>query len=127
MKTSCTLVWAVLCALACQTTHPGISANPYPFAQYQNLADALRSYPGLLVSGPRGQEEIVVRQNVSVRSAAPLYVINDQAVGNNYFRANQLIDMAQVKQIRVLKGMSESARYGSLGTAGVILIDTGFN
>lgn len=125
MKTVLSVVLALLCAYACQSSHSlHYAGTAPPFAHYGNLADALRTYAGLRVIGPRGFEKITIRQSQTADAQEPLYVINGQAIGTNYFSANQLIDMAHVVQIRVLKGSSESARFGSLGSGGVILVDT---
>jgi len=52
----------------------------------------------------------------------PLYVVDGFPVGNSYRRANQAINMANVKSIRVIRNLSQLNTYGEMGSNGVIEI-----
>ena len=54
----------------------------------------------------------------------PLFVLDGFPLGNSYQRANNAIDMAHVKSIRVVRNLSQMGTYGSMASAGVIEILT---
>jgi len=121
MKTVCTVVLASLFMAACQTTHPSGSSNlNYPFAQYRDLATAMRSFVGVQTSGTVGQEKILIMRNQKIGETEPLYVINGQPMGTSYQLVNQTIDMQRVTYIRVLRSPAEAIDYGPLSAGGVI-------
>ncbi len=113
--------------IACATAHRDAQA-PLPavnyFSKYTNLADALKGHPGLIISGVGEYAKIIVRRNNSVINQEPLYVLDGFPVGNHYTRANQLINMATVKKVQVLRSNMELTSYGDKGSSGVILINT---
>ena len=114
-----------LFAMAACTTGPKdrLSSTEY-FSRFNNLSEALRFYPGLLISGTGNQTKVMLRKNVSVQNQEPLYVINGFPVGTNYSSANQILNMADVTDIRLLSHPSELNTYGTMASAGVIEIRT---
>lgn len=126
MKFNCILLLAGLTMWSCQTTSPSQQQtlnNSAPYAQYRSLAEALSIHPGLQVTGAQGMEKVIIRQS-SQGFNEPLYVINKQPVGNDYMRANQLLNMAQVQSIKVLKRTADTLIYGAMASNGVISIKT---
>ncbi len=112
---------------SCVSSHRGQQTaltGPEHFARYTNLADALRGYPGLIVSGAGEYAKVQVRSHTSTVQSEPLYVLDGFPVGNHYVRANQMVDMAQVKSVQVLRRATELTTYGDQGAGGVILINT---
>ncbi len=92
---------------------------------YSSLADRLRKIGGLTVTGTGNNVSVLVRGMASLRlSNQPIYVIDGFNVGDVYSRANNAVDVNQIKSIRVLKGPAQTARYGEEGKNGVILITT---
>ena len=129
MQTVIVAVLTVLVFSSCHTGHSALdqTSEMNPFARYRTLGDALRIYSGLQVTGTGLQQTVTVSRNSSMRNTEPLFVLNGFPMGNNYHRANQAIDMAEVKQIRFLRTVSETAKYGAEGSSGVILISTDAN
>ncbi len=122
-------VVAFVCTLICFSCYTGQSAGVQdsprqPYAQYRTLADALRKHGGLLVTGTGFDQKVLVRRSVNQSQDEPLYVLNGFPLGNSYVRANQAINMAEVESIRVLQSLTQTATYGSMGSAGVIEIST---
>lgn len=91
---------------------------------YQSLADYLRRVPGVSISGSESNLQVSIRGASSIHSAyQPLYIIDGHIVGTNYYRANSIIDVRDIKRVHVVRG-SDAASYGIRGANGVILITT---
>lgn len=89
------------------------------------LADYLRRVPGVLVQGSGDNVTLTIRGVQSVNSDnSPLFIIDGQRVGNNYANANRLVDINDIDSVEVLKGSEGGARYGIVGSNGVIIIRT---
>ncbi|NNF32738.1 MAG: TonB-dependent receptor plug domain-containing protein [Saprospiraceae bacterium] len=92
---------------------------------YTALVDRLRKIGGLTISGTGDNVSVLVRGMSSIKfSNQPIYVIDGFNVGDNYARANNAVDVNQIKSIRVLKGPAQTALYGEEGKNGVIIIKT---
>lgn len=90
-----------------------------------SLADYLKRIPGVQVAQRGGTTEITVRGNNSLDGERePLFVINGMNVGFGYEKASPLVDINDIKNVRVLKSGQETANYGMQGNNGVILITT---
>ncbi len=125
MKTVFALVCVFSILTACQTGHP-IQQNvsdTSPFQRYRSLADALKIYGAVQVSGTGVQQKVTMRRN-GVAASEPLYVLDGLPLGSNYRSANHAVNMAQVKQIKVMSNLHELVRYGAQSYGGVILIKT---
>tara|TARA_R110002051_G_scaffold44456_5_gene89999 strand:- start:419 stop:826 length:408 start_codon:yes stop_codon:yes gene_type:complete len=57
----------------------------------------------------------------SAGNQEPLYVLNNQIIGNSFYSINGIIDNYNVKKIIILTG-ADAASYGSQGSNGVIKI-----
>ncbi len=91
---------------------------------YRTLADYLARVPGVQVSGPSHNPSIKVRGSSSfMANTDPLYVIDGNAVGNSYSQVNNMINVRDIENVRVLMG-SDASIYGVRGANGVILITT---
>ena len=124
MKLRITFIAMMFCFIACNsTTSEKLSAREY-FSRYKTLAEALRFYPGLIISGTGNQTKVILRKNVSMQNQEPLFIVDGFPVGNNYARTNQLVNMADVTNIRLLSHASELNIYGPQASAGVIEIKT---
>lgn len=124
MKSQIVALMLVLATFACQS-HSGdrLTSSEY-FSRFSSLAEALRIYPGLMITGSGSQTKIILRKNTGVQNQEPLYVLNGFPLGTNYNQTNQAINMADVTNIRLLSQPSELTTYGSMASAGVIEIKT---
>lgn len=114
----------LLLLTACSTTnHQRLTSREY-FSQFRNLAEALRYYPSLLIKGTGNQTKVIVRKNSSVQNPEPLYVVDGYPVGNSYASANQIVNMSDVVNIKLLTHSYELNTYGTNAAAGVIEIRT---
>lgn len=93
------------------------------YASYTNLADILRQQVGVVVTGS-GQNAIVqIRgMNSIMLDTRPLYVYDGVELGRDYTKANNTIDRATIRSVRVLSSLSEVNFYGERGRNGVIVI-----
>ena len=57
----------------------------------------------------------------SAGNQEPLYVLNNQVIGNSFHSINEIIENYNVKKITILTG-ADAASYGSQGSNGVIKI-----
>lgn len=89
------------------------------------LVDYLRRIPGLQIEQRGNEVNIMIRGANSISSDnSPLYVINNQAIGNNYADAVSAVDVNDIKYVNVLKGSEGQQLYGMRGYNGVIQIVT---
>lgn len=86
---------------------------------FYSLADHLKRVPGLQqVDGV-----FRIRGNISFNAdTEPLYVINGVPVGQSYEQANAIIDVNDIKSVRVLKDVGSTNKYGMRGSSGVVEI-----
>jgi len=84
----------------------------------------LKQISGIHINGSGGDATIVVRGTSSVNfETAPLFVVNGNPIGNDYSVIFDMVDVQQVKQVRVLKSSVDIAMYGMRGATGVVEID----
>lgn len=87
------------------------------------LADMIRQESGVTVTGQGNNVTVRVRGVNSFGGSDPLYVVNGNALGNNYAQVAGAINPNDIISITVLKG-TDAAIYGSRGGNGVIVIRT---
>ncbi len=124
MKLQIAALILVLVTFACQSNSGSRLTSSEYFSSFSNLAEALRIYPGLMITGSGSQTKVILRKNTGVQNQEPLYVLNGFPLGNNYNQTNQAINMADVTNIRLLSQPSELNTYGSMASSGVIEIKT---
>lgn len=89
------------------------------------LADYLRRVPGLQVSGNGNATRVMIRGGGSLSgNNSPLYVLDGTQIGNDYAQAASMVDVNDIKSVRVLKDGASTSQYGLQGSAGVVLITT---
>lgn len=88
-----------------------------------SLADHLSRLPGVRVIG-RGRDAQVVINGISSFNGSnePLFVVNGKEMPGGLKTVSQLISVADIKSINVLKTISETGFYGVRGANGVIEI-----
>ena len=89
-----------------------------------SLADYLRRAPGVNVYGSGNNVQVIIQGvNTFKAGTSPLFYIDDTRVGRNYSRVQSMVNMNDVDNIRVVKGV-EASSYGVEGANGVIIINT---
>lgn len=90
------------------------------------LEDYLRQVAGIVVSGEGVNAEVRIRGAVNSlnTNTSPLFVINGQAVSNNFSDIYSLVPVYDIARVSVLKGPSATGPYGVRGANGVIEIFT---
>lgn len=134
MKTLNAILPAIL-ALGCASSGSTNATDPSPQERPEDavvdengalltLADYLRQVPGIVVSGSGSGTRVELRGASSFYlDTRPLYVVDEQVAGNDYFHVANLVPVRQIDHVRVLKG-SDATVYGVRGGNGVILIVT---
>ncbi len=89
------------------------------------LVDYLRRVPGLTVSGHGGNVDISIRGLATINGEnSPLFVIDNDPIGNNYNQAASMVDTNDIRSVLVLKDAVSTISYGTRGSNGVIMIKT---
>lgn len=82
----------------------------------------IRQKPGIVIKN--GVPALQKADNTfSSAAQEPLYVLNDQILGNSFASVDNLVENFMVKKIEVISG-SDASFYGSRGANGVIKITT---
>ncbi|MEM9526989.1 MAG: TonB-dependent receptor plug domain-containing protein [Bacteroidota bacterium] len=91
---------------------------------FDDLTLYLKQIAGVDVKGSGGDAIIQVRgMNSITAETRPLYVVNGNPIGNDYSEIYDMVNVDQVKTIRVLKSSVDTGLYGMRGSNGVIEID----
>ena len=84
------------------------------YSRYTNLADIIRLQPGVVVQGIGNNVTITIRGVNSIKlDTRPLFVIDNVRMGHDYASANQAINTANVRSVRILKSLAETNSYGA--------------
>lgn len=128
MKLLLSAVVTVLIFTACSSTQSTSSSTQKKhsgrdYSVYTNLADILRKYPGIQISGTGNSTIVQIRgMNSLMLDTRPLYVIDGTIIGRDYARANESINTADIGSVRIIKNLTELNKYGEQGRNGVIYI-----
>lgn len=88
-----------------------------------DLTGYLQRISGVMVTGSGQAARIRIRGPVSFSAGEePLFVVDGTKRGFDYVNIYNSINVRDVSSVRVLKNASETARYGTQGSAGVIEI-----
>jgi TonB-dependent SusC/RagA subfamily outer membrane receptor len=89
------------------------------------LVDYLRRVPGVTVSGHGSNLDISIRGLATINGTnSPLFVIDNDPIGNSYSQAAALVDTNDIRSVLVLKDAVSTTSYGTRGSNGVIMIKT---
>jgi outer membrane receptor for ferrienterochelin and colicin len=135
VKSITLLLFTSLIIASCASTQSNTStkANDNPnmtksgsgrdYSSYTNLADILRQQVGVTVTGTGANATVQIRGiNSVVLDTRPLYVYDGVELGRSYARANQAVNLADIKSIRVIRDLNQLTSYGERGRNGVIYI-----
>ena len=130
-KTIRVLLIAAMIILGSCNTSKKLNASSNSTSLNDELKDRNRANVSLLqrITQMRG---VVLHNNVpvinktansfaSAGNQEPLYVLNNQVIGNSFNSVNEIIESYNVKKITILTG-ADAASYGSQGSNGVIKI-----
>lgn len=136
MKSTFLILSAVLFCMivACKSSQPGYGSsasaktdtstkinNPDPAI---DLADHLRTVPGLSVSGQGRYAKVEVRGMTSFAAGTqPLFVVDGSQITGGLDEVYSLVSVADIRNIRVLKNPADIGVYGLRGSNGVIEIN----
>jgi len=94
------------------------------FSRYLNMEEVLKSQGELLVYERMSETVVIVRaMNSILGENQPLFVVNGLARGRGFANIQNL-DPKTIKSITVKKGLIATNRWGQMGNAGVIQIET---
>jgi outer membrane receptor protein involved in Fe transport len=86
-----------------------------------SLLQRIREKPGVVLQNNVPILNKTTNSFDSGGNQEPLYVLNNQVIGNSFHSVNELIDSYNVKKIVILSGAG-AAGYGTQGSNGVIKI-----
>ncbi|MEP2279184.1 TonB-dependent receptor plug domain-containing protein [Maribacter sp.] len=86
-----------------------------------SLLQRIRQKPGVVLQNNVPILNKTANSFDSSGNQEPLYVLNNQVIGNSFLSVNELIDSYNVKKIVILSG-ADAAGYGTQGSNGVIKI-----
>ncbi|TDS18867.1 TonB-dependent receptor-like protein [Maribacter caenipelagi] len=86
-----------------------------------SLLQRIRQKPGIVLQNNVPILNKTTNSFDSGGNQEPLYVLNNQVIGNSFHSVNELIDSYNIKKIKILSG-ADAAGYGSQGANGVIKI-----
>lgn len=86
-----------------------------------SLLQRIRQKPGVVLQNNVPILNKTTNSFDSGGNQEPLYVLNNQVIGNSFLSVNELIDSYNVKKIVILSG-ADAAGYGTQGANGVIKI-----
>ncbi|WP_299319116.1 TonB-dependent receptor plug domain-containing protein [uncultured Maribacter sp.] len=86
-----------------------------------SLLQRIRQKPGVVLQNNVPILNKTTNSFDSGGNQEPLYVLNNQIIGNSFHSVNELIDSYNVKKIVILSG-ADAAGYGTQGSNGVIKI-----
>ena len=93
------------------------------YARFTSLADILRQQTGVIVTGAGANVRIQIRGINSIElDTRPLFVYDGIQLGRDYMQANNAVDRATIKSVRVLRSLDEVNFYGERVRNGVIVI-----
>ena len=86
-----------------------------------SLLQRIRQKPGIVLQNNVPILNKTTNSFDSGGNQEPLYVLNNQVIGNSFHSVNELIDSYNVKKIVILSG-ADAAGYGTQASNGVIKI-----
>jgi len=125
-KSAC--VVAIILMVSCSATNTSKSDNTSLDTELReknranlSLLQRIRQKPGVILQNNVPILNKTTNSFDSGGNQEPLYVLNNQVIGNSFNSVNELIDSYNVKKIIILSG-ADAASYGTQGSNGVIKI-----
>lgn len=121
-------VVAIILMVSCSATNTSKSDNTSLDTELReknranlSLLQRIRQKPGVILQNNVPVLNKTTNSFDSSGNQEPLYVLNNQVIGNSFNSVNELIDSYNVKKIIILSG-ADAASYGTQGSNGVIKI-----
>ncbi|MGJ8715677.1 MAG: hypothetical protein ACSHXG_11285 [Maribacter stanieri] len=121
-------VVAIILMVSCSATNTSKSDNTSLDTELReknranlSLLQRIRQKPGVILQNNVPVLNKTTNSFDSGGNQEPLYVLNNQVIGNSFNSVNELIDSYNVKKIIILSG-ADAASYGTQGSNGVIKI-----
>ena len=119
---------AIILMVSCSATNTSKSDNTSLDTELReknranlSLLQRIRQKPGVILQNNVPILNKTTNSFDSGGNQEPLYVLNNQVIGNSFNSVNELIDSYNVKKIIILFG-ADAASYGTQGSNGVIKI-----
>ncbi|SFR60550.1 TonB-dependent receptor [Maribacter stanieri] len=119
---------AIILMVSCSATNTSKSDNTSLDTELReknranlSLLQRIRQKPGVILQNNVPILNKTTNSFDSGGNQEPLYVLNNQVIGNSFNSVNELIDSYNVKKIIILSG-ADAASYGTQGSNGVIKI-----
>lgn len=119
---------AIILMVGCSATNTSKSDNTSLDTELReknranlSLLQRIRQKPGVILQNNVPILNKTTNSFDSGGNQEPLYVLNNQVIGNSFNSVNELIDSYNVKKIIILSG-ADAASYGTQGSNGVIKI-----
>ncbi|MEN0004451.1 MAG: TonB-dependent receptor plug domain-containing protein [Bacteroidota bacterium] len=87
----------------------------------------LKRLPGVRVTNQGQETSVYVRGGSNASNMAEskaLFVVDGNRIGNDYSALASVVDVNDIKSVRVLREATDTAEYGLQGSNGVIVIKT---
>ncbi|MEM9546027.1 MAG: TonB-dependent receptor plug domain-containing protein [Bacteroidota bacterium] len=117
------LFTGIVSIFSCGSAKDGVEKKDDASKNYLNLADYLRTKPGVIVSGTGNNVNVRIRGINSIENdTRPFYYLDGVGLGRSYATANGAVNPNNIKSVRVLSSLSDLVVYGANGNNGIILI-----
>lgn len=89
-----------------------------------NLAEYLRTQPGVIVSGHFGNYTIRIQAGANTLESGtePLFIVDGMPFNSSFNELVNFVNMKDVDRVQILKDATSMASYGSRGANGIIQI-----
>jgi hypothetical protein len=90
-----------------------------------SLLKQIQRLPGVYVENRSGLVNVYLKREFSFNSdTRVLFVVNDVPIGNDFVDIDSLVNVEDIRNIRVIRSMEASQIYGLRGTHGAIVVQT---
>jgi len=96
------------------------------FSQYNTIVEVLQNVQGLRVVGNGNSARVFMSgyNTTNVTNPSPLFVVDGIPIGSSISSLNSMLTPIMVKEVKTIRGMQATSRYGDEGLYGVVIITT---
>ncbi|PAU94744.1 hypothetical protein CK503_04520 [Aliifodinibius salipaludis] len=119
----------LLGSIGCATTSQHSQAiESQDNTTYWTLEDFLRRANGVQLNGSGNDIQVIIRGHKSISNpfSQPLFIVDGQKAGRNYYRVSSMFARGEINSVKVLPP-GASAQYGMQGHYGVIEIESKYS
>jgi outer membrane cobalamin receptor len=128
------LLFAVFVHSGCSTSEYSTSSNaadiiePYEVNDVNSsisLLKQIRRLPGVYIERNGGQTDVYLKGGFSFAAETRvLFVVNNIPVGNDFSEIDGLVNVNDIKNIKVMRSFQSSQLFGMRGAYGAIVFET---